>query len=166
MYNIYIYICIIYIYTHIYTLYIYYTYIIHICIYTYIDSLNPLWSLFLILFNKYNYDHTCLLPSPSLRTAGTAWVVPRGAPRAPRASRVSRAAECLAGDWWIWWIWWLRHGNVTGTGWWFGCHQFYFPINIGLLIIPIDSYFSEGWPWPSNQGIWGFPIHGASPKSS
>ena len=24
-------------------------------------------------------------------------------------------------------------------GWWFGCHQFYFPINIGLLIIPIDE---------------------------
>ena len=25
------------------------------------------------------------------------------------------------------------------TGWWFGCHEFYFPINIGLLIIPIDE---------------------------
>ena len=25
-------------------------------------------------------------------------------------------------------------------------HEFYFPINIGNLIIPIDSYFSEGWP--------------------
>ena len=23
---------------------------------------------------------------------------------------------------------------------------FYFPINIGLFIIPIDYYFSEGWP--------------------
>ena len=28
----------------------------------------------------------------------------------------------------------------TSTGWWFGCHQFgIFPINIGLLIIPIDE---------------------------
>ena len=25
------------------------------------------------------------------------------------------------------------------TGWWFGCHEFYFPINIGNLIIPIDE---------------------------
>ena len=24
-------------------------------------------------------------------------------------------------------------------GWWFGCHEFYFPITIGLLIIPIDE---------------------------
>ena len=37
------------------------------------------------------------------------------------------------------------------SGWWFGCHQFHFPINIGNLIIPLDSYFSEGWPWPTNQ---------------
>ena len=29
-------------------------------------------------------------------------------------------------------------------------HQFYFPINIGLLIIPIDSYFSEGF-FPNHQ---------------
>ena len=32
------------------------------------------------------------------------------------------------------------------SGWWFGCHEFYFPRNIGNLIIQIDSYFSEGWP--------------------
>ena len=26
------------------------------------------------------------------------------------------------------------------TGWWFGCHEFYFPIYIlGMLIIPIDE---------------------------
>ena len=25
------------------------------------------------------------------------------------------------------------------AGWWFGCHQFYFPINIGNVIIPIDE---------------------------
>ena len=32
-------------------------------------------------------------------------------------------------------------------GWWFGCHEFYVPIYIGLLIIPIAGpYFSEGWP--------------------
>ena len=31
-------------------------------------------------------------------------------------------------------------------GWWFGCHEFYFPRNIGNVIIPIDGpYFSEGW---------------------
>ena len=37
------------------------------------------------------------------------------------------------------------------TGWWFGCHQLFFPINIGLLIIPIDGpYFSEGF-FPNHQ---------------
>ena len=25
------------------------------------------------------------------------------------------------------------------AGWWFGCHEFYFPRNIGCLIIPIDE---------------------------
>ena len=25
------------------------------------------------------------------------------------------------------------------SGWWFGCHQFYFPINLGNVIIPIDD---------------------------
>ena len=33
------------------------------------------------------------------------------------------------------------------AGWWFGCHEFYFPINIGLLIIPIDFHiFQRGGP--------------------
>ena len=38
-------------------------------------------------------------------------------------------------------------------GWWFGCHQFYFPRNVGLLSSSqlTKSYFSEGWPWPTNQ---------------
>ena len=36
--------------------------------------------------------------------------------------------------------WWstIRCWSLSYAGWWFGCHQFYFPINIGLLIIPID----------------------------
>ena len=29
--------------------------------------------------------------------------------------------------------------KIFYTGWWFGCHQFYFPRNIGLLIILIDE---------------------------
>ena len=29
------------------------------------------------------------------------------------------------------------------SGWWFGCHEFYFPINIGLLIIPIDFHIFQ-----------------------
>ena len=43
-------------------------------------------------------------------------------------------------------VWWLNHiisyhiiSYHIISGWWFGCHQFYFPINIGLLIIPIDG---------------------------
>ena len=32
------------------------------------------------------------------------------------------------------------------TGWWFGCHLDYFPINIGFLILPIDFHiFQRGW---------------------
>ena len=33
------------------------------------------------------------------------------------------------------------------TGWWFGCHQFYFPINIGWISSSqlTNLYFSEGW---------------------
>ena len=44
------------------------------------------------------------------------------------------------------------------TGWWFGCHQFYLPINIGLLIIAIDElhHFSEGWLKTTNQKLLWF----------
>ena len=49
----------------------------------------------------------------------------------------------------------MYHGQDTlqFAGWWFGCHQFYFPINIGNLIIPTDElhHFSEGWPWVYNH---------------
>ena len=39
-------------------------------------------------------------------------------------------------------VWWKI------SGWWFGCHQFYFPINIGFMSSSqlTNSYFSEGWP--------------------
>ena len=42
-----------------------------------------------------------------------------------------------------------------GTGWWFGCHEFYFPINIGLRLSSqlTNSYFSEGWPNHQPDGI-------------
>ena len=41
---------------------------------------------------------------------------------------------------------------INMTGWWFGCHEFYFPINIGILIIPIDEliFFQRGG-WTTNQ---------------
>ena len=33
------------------------------------------------------------------------------------------------------------------SGWWFGCHFFNFPINIGFLIIPVDFHiFQRGGP--------------------
>ena len=42
----------------------------------------------------------------------------------------------------------LAHGILTRkvTGWWFGCHEFYFPINIGLISSSqlTNSFFSEG----------------------
>ena len=39
------------------------------------------------------------------------------------------------------------------SGWWFGCHFWHFPRNIGLRLSSqlTKSYFSEGWPWPTNQ---------------
>ena len=40
------------------------------------------------------------------------------------------------------------------TGWWFGCYQFYFPINIGLLSSSqlTNSYFSgRGGPGPPTR---------------
>ena len=55
-------------------------------------------------------------------------------------------AEMLWGESLRWFNYWL----VVK-----GCHEFYFPINIGLLIIPMDFHiFSEGWPWPTNQLKW------------
>ena len=40
----------------------------------------------------------------------------------------------------------MKH-SVIMTAWWFGCHLDYFPINIGLLIIPTDEliFFQRGW---------------------
>ena len=34
------------------------------------------------------------------------------------------------------------------TGWWFGCHSWNFPMNIGFISSSqlTNSYFSEGWP--------------------
>ena len=36
------------------------------------------------------------------------------------------------------WVHERERGN-SSSGWWFGCHQFYFPRNIGNVIIPIDE---------------------------
>ena len=56
------------------------------------------------------------------------------------------------------------HNKFHNKGWWFGCHQFYFPRNIGLMSSSqlTDSYFSEGWPWPTNQirNQSELPVHG------
>ena len=38
----------------------------------------------------------------------------------------------------------LFHNRQLLSGWWFGCHQFYFPRNIGFLIIPIDELIFFG----------------------
>ena len=45
--------------------------------------------------------------------------------------------------------------GIFHSGWWFGCHQFYLPRNIGLLIIPIDElhHFSEGWVAKNHQAV-------------
>ena len=42
-------------------------------------------------------------------------------------------------------IWWdITEILMMIAGWWWLEHDFYFPIHIGNVIIPIDSYFSEG----------------------
>ena len=51
---------------------------------------------------------------------------------------------------------WGSHGERMRKLSWLvvtGCHEFYFPINIGCLIIPIDElhHFSEGWLKTTNQ---------------
>ena len=41
------------------------------------------------------------------------------------------------------------------SGWWFGCHLDYFPINIGFLIIPIDEViFFRGVAHPPTSYPW------------
>ena len=51
------------------------------------------------------------------------------------------------------------------SGWWFGCHEFYFPRNIGLLIIPIDEIiFFRGVAQPPTRNslnmdsTWMYPV--------
>ena len=64
----------------------------------------------------------------------------------------------LRGKWWQ--VFRKANQRETATqhfnGWWFGCHQFYFPIHIGLLSSSqlTHSYFSEGWPTTTNQTQW------------
>ena len=43
--------------------------------------------------------------------------------------------------------------SIKLAGWWFGCHQFYFPINIGNFKSSqlTSSYSSEGWRKTTNQ---------------
>ena len=47
-----------------------------------------------------------------------------------------------------WAMWTIKNTSpIRKTGWWFGCHQFYFPRNIGNVIIPIDFHiFQRGGP--------------------
>ena len=57
------------------------------------------------------------------------WHLALGAPLAVCGKKIGSAGP---GSWCI-------PSYRTTTGWWFGCHDFYFPRNIGFLIIPIDE---------------------------
>ena len=52
--------------------------------------------------------------------------------------------------------------GTSHTGWWFGCHEFYVPILIGNVIIPIDVHiFQRGGPTTNqhrNGWFGGTPI--------
>ena len=61
--------------------------------------------------------------------------------------------------------WWLEHFvdflgisssqlMKSNTGWWFGCHFWHFPINIGLLIMPIDVHIFQRGFSTTNQNIY------------
>ena len=90
----------------------------------------------------------------------------RPAPRAPRARRTPRPqrgpgnarrrAMCEPPRPARWRGWKLGYsGDNSGSGWWFGCQEFYFPLNVGVLIIPIDFHiFQRGGP-TTNQGLNG-----------
>ena len=45
------------------------------------------------------------------------------------------------------------------SGWWFGCHFWHFPINIGNVIIPIDVHILQRGGPTTNQYIvvWEYP---------
>ena len=58
---------------------------------------------------------------------------------------------------------WEIMGNILGIaiipGWWFGCHFWHFPRNIGFLIIPIDFHiFQRGGP-TTNQILFHGPFN-------
>ena len=62
---------------------------------------------------------------------------------------------------------WWKNWQFTIAGWWFCCHQFYFPILIGNNHPNGLSYFSEGWPnhqpdWFSPNFCFGFGISARS----
>ena len=48
----------------------------------------------------------------------------------------------------------IGHRWKSWTGWWFGCHFWHFPRNIGLLIIPIDEliFFRGVAQPPTSEG--------------
>ena len=57
-----------------------------------------------------------------------------------------------------------RNCDVSNTGWWFGCHQFYFPRNIGFRsssqLTFTHIFFRTGWRFkpPSRIYLEGFAI--------
>ena len=57
----------------------------------------------------------------------------------------------------IYWIiyWKMIQKSRLSTGWWFGCHFWHCPMNIGFLIIPIDELiFFRGVAQPPTSQSW------------
>ena len=53
----------------------------------------------------------------------------------------------------------IRCLRPYNAGWWFGCHEFYFPILIGNFIIPIDELiFFRGVAQPPTRYVYGIWI--------
>ena len=111
----------------------------------------------------------CLLDRPKLPLSGWnqprpfcrgKWLVP-GRPSFMLPGCIAETSHLMrlskTGKWWnlrtdlpIVGPWW--YFMVT---WWFGCHQFSFPIHIGNFCHHPNwrspSFFRTGWPWPTNQ---------------
>ena len=51
--------------------------------------------------------------------------------------------------------WQNQRTDGRKTAWWFGCHFWHFPINIGNVIIPIDFHiFQRGGPGPPTSSVF------------
>ena len=119
---------------------------LHVYIYMYI---------YIYIYGRYMLDTPTMLPfqGPPLPHVQAMTSPRRRRPRRRRggwraATRRRRSCRWHLGDGVPWRE--MEPGNINNS-WWFGCHQFYFPILIGFLIIPIDFHIFQQCGPTTNQ---------------